>query len=296
MRARNRLRLKALLAALGTSGMALVLTLLFYDGPMHVPQVLLSAEANNHPTLQVGLAASIPVVADTPPFSLPTSSQPLAWQELSLDGDAIHLNVLQTPMQLAQTTQKSGSEAFDYAAYLFEQAAQGVKESQLAAQLSDLKLQAQLMGNALRQAGEMHYDGAPLEDMSHLRVRSAILTHLQTLNQGALVTAHYNQTGKLLTEEQGKPEAGQALQRFQTQLEQVLKDPSAQRYPQTMALLQKESNLMAQLAQNLRLRWETTQYCANQCRSSQTEVPLVTHMRIYTQQTLPENTLVSATL
>lgn len=286
MRSRVKLRCDALLTASGWMGMLLMLTFFFYDGPIRLPGLMPSALATVQPeseTLEPD-DASLPET-EAPVFNL--AHQP-EWTTVSLDQASVRLRVLKTPLKLADTTRKSGSEAFAYASYLYEQMAKEVPHHELAVALKKLSMEAQAMGQALRQASEIRFDGPPAEDMSHLQAHSAIFRHLRMLNNGALITARYNQQGDLLEMERSEAAPGLALSAYMAQVERMLQHPAAAAYPETMRIVSQESELLKQIAGKLTLRWESTLYCPGDCEG------VATFMRIYARQTLPEQTLVSA--
>lgn len=286
MRSRVKLRCDALLTASGLMGMLLMLTFFFYDGPIKAPGLMPSAMATAQPeseTIEPENTTQPNTVA--PVFNL--AHQP-EWTTVSLDQASVNLRVLKTPLKLADTTKKSGSEAFAYASYLYEQMAKEVTHHELAVALKKLSVEAQAMGQALRQASEIRFDGPPAEDMSHLQAHSAIFRNLSLLNSGALITASYNQQGKLLDVERSEAAPGLALSTYMRQVERMLQHPAAGAYPETMRIVSQESELLEQIAGKLTLRWESTLYCPGECEG------VATFMRIYARQTLPEQTLVSA--
>lgn len=286
-RSRVKLRFNALLTASGLSGFILVLTFFFYDGPIKAPAIMPTAMATED-SIKTMLTAASSTPENRPPV-FATHSQP-EWAQISLDQDLVKLKVLKAPLTLAQTTQKAGSEAFDYAAYLYSQMAQEIQDTELSTHLKRLSIEAQALGQSLRQASQIRFDGPPSNDMGHLQIRTAILDHLNVLNQGALITARYNQQGTLLNEEQGSFSAGKGFTNYLATLNQIKTHPAAQQYPETLALITQESELLGQLSKNLTLRWESTMECPHHCQD------IATFMRIYLRQGLPEQTLVSARL
>lgn len=295
MRSRKHLQAKALLFSLGSVGFALAATFFFYDGPINLPHIEASAQALE-PT------ADAETLTDTQPQ--PAAVNPLTgllpdgfkaqWTQANLDHGQIQLKMLAHPFSLSQTRHQTGSEAYQYASYLFDQMAKEMKNPELASRLQALSLQAQTMGNAVRQASDLQFSGPPTEDMTHLQVRSAILSHLSTLNPNALVTLRYNQDGKLLAEDKpkaGNMEVGQDIQALLNKTKAVLNHPSAGQYPETMQLVRQESELLKSLANHLSLRWESTLYCQHSSCDA-----IATYIRVYTQQTLPETTLAAVTV
>jgi hypothetical protein len=296
MRGRIQIHLKALAFSLSAVFGILFATFFFYDGPLEFPHIEPLAQA----TVNTLADADTQPVADDEPYS--AVSNPLAgilpsgfhaqWQQVSLDQNRIHLQLLKTPFMLSQTHHQSGSEAFQYASYLFDQMAKSVKSPQVAQELQSLSLQAQTMGNAISQADAFQFSGVPTTNMNHLQVRSSILYYLSGLNASPLVSARYNQHGKLLTQALGSPNqsGGEILSSFMNQAEAVLSHPAAKAYPQTMQLVKQESELLKKLASHLTLRWETTLDCNQSCGN------VAVYLRVYTHQTLPEQTLAAVTL
>lgn len=288
MRARIKRHCHALLTSVEFVGMALVLTFFFYDGPLRPPELISSALATDNAVKVKVFQTETKPSLEAPVFL--SEGKPLGWRHRSLDNAVIKLNTLEKPLTLAQTTEKSGVEAFEYASYLYGQMAQEIKDGELATQFKTLKLKTEAMGQAVRQASALRFDGPPGEDMAHLQVRSALLSYLGRLNDGALITARYNQKGILLEENRAKSVPGQALTSYLNSVDQLLSHPAARQYPDTMRLVSQESELLAQLAQNMTLRWENTLYCPSRCE----DVAILT--RIYARQMLPDHTLISASL
>lgn len=268
-------------------GMLLVLTFFFYDGPLRPPELISSALATDKPPQPTTNLLALPPV-ETPVFL--SKGEPLPWRQSLLDNDSIHLETLDKPLTLQQTTMASGVEAFEYAAYLYGQMAHEVKNGELAAHFKTLKGKTQALGNAIRQTSMLRFDGPPSEDMAHLRVRETLLSYLHSLNNGALITARYNQQGGLLEEHRTLPSPGRALTSYLNSVQQLLKHPAASQYPDTMRLVSAESVLLSQLSQNMTLHWESTLYCPQRCEN------MATLTRVYAQQALPSDTLVSASL
>ncbi len=288
MRSRLKLHCKALFTAAGFSGMALALTFFFYDGPLHPPEFIPSAQATDEKPL--ANAQSEQANSPTTENSLESLLKPTQWANQSLDGNTIHLRILQSPLTLAETSQQSGLEAFDYAAALYGQMARQVSNPKLSAQLATLQLKTQAMAQSIRQAGALRFEGRPTEDMAHLQVRSILANYMGQLHAGSQLTARYNHHGQLLEEKQTAAKAGHALLSYQDSLQELLQNPDTTQYPETMRLIQQESAIMAQLANHLTLRWDSVHYCPEECQ------PVSTEMRIYMQQTLPADTLASAAL
>lgn len=289
-RARAKLHFKAFLSASGLALFLLVLTFFFYDGPLHPPAMIPSAMATDDPVSQAleSLLASHP--KQEAPISPVAGLKPeLEWSQIGLDQNLVKLKVLKTPATLAETTQKTGSEAFEYAAYLYSQMAQEIKDSELSAHLKRLSVEAQALGSALRQASQIRFDGPPSEDMNHLKARLAIINRLQPLSRSPLlITARYDQQGALLNEEQGHFMAGQGLTNYLNTVQQIQSLPAANQYPETLSLISMESELLSEIAQSITLRWESTMQCPSHCDD------IATFMRIYLRQSLPEQTLITA--
>jgi hypothetical protein len=277
---------QALLSATRFMGMILVLTFFFYDGPLRPPELISSALATDSTPKPKANLLTLPPV-ETPIFL--SEGEPLPWRQSLLD-NAIHLETLDKPLKLQQTTLASGAEAFEYAAYLYGQMAHEVKNGELAAHFKTLKSKAQALGNAIRQSSMLRFDGPPSEDMAHLQVRATLLSYLHSLNKGTQITARYNQHGDLVEELRTPPAPGQALSSYLSSLQQLLNHPAASQYPDTMRLVSQESVLLSQLSQNMTLHWESTLYCPQRCENK------ATLTRIYAQQALPGDTLISASL
>jgi hypothetical protein len=297
MQSRIHLHAKALLFSSASVGFALIATFFFYDGPLQIPRFEASASAQAatddwNETVEAIEHGSPPnSKADQPLAGLLPSSFQSKWTTVTLDGGQMHLHMLSTPFRLSHTRNQAGSEAFDYASYLFEQMAKEMKSPELAARLQALSLQAQTLGHTVRSASSIQYSGPPGEDMTHLQVRSSILFHLNKLNPNALVNASYNQKGQLLEENVKQGTAiGEDLQALMEKATSVLQHPSAQRYSQTMQLVQQETELLKTLSSHLTLRWESTLYCGKTCND------VATYVRIYTRQTLPETTLAAVSI
>lgn len=288
MRSRLKQHCKALFTAAGFSGMVLALTFFFYDGPLHPPELIATAQA----TQEKPAVLSPRTVADPGEATLHLEGllKPAHWMNQALDDGAIRLRTIKTPLTLADTTQQSGLEAFEYAAALYGQMARQMPSQSVSAQLTALQLKAQAMAQAIRQAGDLRFAGPPTEDMAHLQVRTLLANHLAQIHAGSQVTARYNQHGQLLEEQQTAAKAGYALLSYQGSLQDLLRNPEAARYPETLRFIQQESAILAQLARHLTLRWDSVHYCPQECQ------PVSTEMRIYMQQTLPADTLASAAL
>lgn len=288
MRSRLKLHCKALFTAAGFSGMVLALTFFFYDGPLHPPELIATAQATDEK----------PVVAQQPKAANPQETnpgleeflKPAHWISQSIDGETIHLRVLKSPLTLADTTHHSGLEAFDYAAALYGQMARQVPHPKLSAQLAALQLKTQAMAQSIRQAGALRFEGRPTEDMAHLQVRSILANYMDHLHADSQQTTRYNHQGQLLEEKQTAARTGQALLSYQGSLKALLQNSEAAQYPETMRLIQQESAILAKLANHLTLQWDSVHYCPKECQ------PVSTEMRIYMRQTLPPDTLASAAL
>lgn len=204
------------------------------------------------------------------------------WTQANLDKGQISLKSLKQPYSIGQTTNGLGSEYFPYAAFLFEQLAIQVESPQLSDKLHRLSAQAQALGNTLREAGTLRYDGKPSKGMVHLQVRENLLAMLSELNRSGMIQVQYNDKGQLVSQKRltGQDTAGDSLSSFLSTLQAVLNDPAAKKYPQALQIVRFQSDWLAQVAQHVALRWESTQYCHKQCTQ-------VTYVRVYAQQTLP---------
>lgn len=284
-RSRVKLHYNALLTASGLAGFLMVLTFFFYDGPLRPPVLMSTAMATEDPFEESFFPSATDENAH---LSFAGLNGQAEWVQVGLDRNRVRLNVLKAPLTLAQTAQKSGSEAFDYAAYLYSQMAQEIQDSELSARLNRLSMEAQALGQSLRQASQIRFDGPPAEDMGHLQVRAAIISHLSVLNRDALLMARYNQQGVLLHQDQARFKAGEGLNHYLSTLKQIKSLPAVRQYPETLALITRESELLGQIAKNLTLRWESTMQCPSHCDD------MATFMSIYLHQSLPDETLVSA--
>lgn len=288
MQGRFKLHMKALQFSATAAACGLLMAFFFFDGPVRAPRLLASAEAT-----ETELIASSQTQnkvdsqnSNARNIALPHGFQP-EWKHVRLDGQ-LPMQTLARKFTLSQTEARAGSEYYDYAAYLFEQMADKIPEKELAGRLQTLSLQAQTLGNTLRQATSLQYDGPPLKDMSHLQVRSSILFYLNDLNPTALVTANYNQHGKLISQERPeKRQTGEALHDFLQNAQAVLSNPAAAKYPEAMHLVQQERDLLEKLSKHLTLRWESTQYCQKSCDG------MATRIRVYVQQTLPDREILA---
>lgn len=288
MQGRFKLQMKALLISAVAAACGFMMVFFFYDGPVRTPRFLASAEATETEFFTTSQTQNTvdSNKLNARNIALPLGFQP-EWTHTRLD-NLLPVQTLSRKFTLAQTQDRTGSEYYDYAAYLFEQMADTMPEKDLAGRLQTLSLQAQTLGNALRQAAAMQYDGPPLEDMSHLQVRSSILFYLNDLNPAALVTVRYDQHGKLIGQERTRAaHSGEALGNFLKNADAVLSDPAAAKYPEAMHLVQQERDLLEKLSKHLTLRWESTQYCKQSCDG------MTTHIRVYVQQTLPDREILA---
>jgi hypothetical protein len=294
MRRRLEAHLKALLFSMTIVSATLIIAFFFYDAPVSTSQMEAAAQAIEPIAISYEPPGNSAMQTKHPPLEnlLPARFKN-HWQQVALDNHQVHLKMLDKPLLLSQTTHQTGSEAFDYASFLFEQISEEIHNADLAQQLQSLSLRAQTMGHAIRQASNFRYDGPPSEDMEHLQIRSNILFYLKGLNPNTLITAQYNQNGKLMSEHQSKINTnavGEDLRIFLNKANRILEHPLAKQYPQTMRLIRQESDMLKSLAQHLTLRWESTLYCERSCENT-----VATYIRVYTRQTLPTKTLASVT-
>lgn len=291
MRGRLQIHFKALTFSLSAAGLLLAATFFFYDGPLEFGGLEPSAQATEADSSAALVSGKPEAPVNALAGILPAGFQ-AEWQQVSLDQNQVHLQILKSPFLLSQTHHRVGSEAFQYASYLFQQMAKGVDSREVANELQSLSLQAQTMGNAVSQADAFQFSGAPTSNMNHLQVRSSILYYLSGLNPSPLVNAQYNQHGQLLTQDLGQPSAdgGATMKAFLNRVNAVLSHPDAKAYPQTMKLLKQESELLSNLANHLTLRWESTRDCQKDCGN------VTTYLRVYAHQTLPEQTLAAVPL
>ena len=296
MRSRLQIHFKALTFSLSAVGALLFLAFFFYDGPLDLPLAEPTAQATvPNPLLAILRIEAKPEPAANPLSGILPVGYQAKWQQVSLDQDQVHLNVLKSPLLLSQTHHRTGSEAFQYASYLFDQMSKNVSSPAMSGDLQALSLQAQTMGNAVSQADAFQFSGPPTSNMNHLQVRSSILYYLSGLNPSPLVNVQYNQDGKVLAQDPGQatavgPDRGEAINAFMERVDAVLSQPGAKAYPQTMQLVKQESALLKNLANHMTLRWESTLDCPKDCGN------VAVYLRVYAHQTLPEQTLAAVTI
>lgn len=263
-----------------------LLTFFFYDGPSGPRLSDLEATAQAFASEpELALTTPIPTPKNAADSFLPRGYQ-AEWIPVILD-KRVAITVLDKPFQLSQTENRVGGEYYDYTAYLYEQLAEQLPDSTLSHQLKNLSLQAQTMGHALREASSREYSGAPTQDMTHLKVRSAILFQLNRLNQNALVTVRYDQNGHVLDSSPARDaQPGDLLSAFMDNSNAILSSPNAKHYPQTMQLVRQHRDLLQKLSTHLTLRWESTVYCSGRACGN-----APTRLDIYTRQTLSEKTI-----
>lgn len=186
------------------------------------------------------------------------------WESRTLDKGRITIQQLTHPFLLSQTQNHLGREYFDTAAQLFEQLKRQIPETSLAQKLEQLKIQAQVLGNTIEMASNWNYDGPPTSDFEHLQVRASILATLRPLHEGVILDRQVNQHGALLNISllNPHPKAGSDLQAFLQTEQSLLNDKASRKYPQTIQLVQKQGQLLQALANNTRLHWGSTLYCA----------------------------------
>ena len=282
------------------SGLAFI-AFFFYDGPLALPWQEVSAEAEV-PTINVLLEESPSMASVGQPLHqlaepksgvIPAGFQ-AEWRQVSLDNDQVRLQMLRKPFHLAQTSQQLGGESFEYASYVFEQMAQSIHNPKIANELQALSLQAQAMGNQISHASSFRFAGPPNVSMEHLQVRSSILYYLKPLNRNTLSQAPDSQfmdnlpskAGTLKTAELSSEDqrSGEMLQQFTSQVEHLLRQPDAQKYPQTLQLVSQESNLLKNVAEHLSLRWESTRH------GQQANHNIAVYLKVYPVQSLPAQT------
>lgn len=287
MRLKNQRYLKTL--TLSASLLMALWAMLFFfcDDPLQSPSIEAEALASEtEPTWESMSAPEVEAQPERPALPGANPAQ-IQWGNVLLDREQVHLTVLQKPLQLAGTKRRMGSEAFDYAAYVFDQIAHEVQNTRLSSQFKRLGMEARILGHALRSAGEIRFDGKPGEEMKHLMTRNALLSQVIRLNASPLVTVDYDNTGRLLTEEKTSARPGETMETFLSDIQSVLKSDTSRHYPETMKLVREEGETLSKLAQHLTLRWEST------LNHSQN---VVSHMRIYAHQTLPPESIVTASL
>lgn len=258
----------------------------------HVPTTADEAIALTEPT---AFAADSPhnmpnpTQLDTAAVWLPSGYQP-QWKSRSLD--SMSIQVLAQPFRLSETYNRVGSEYYTYTSFLLDQVASHLPEETLKTQLQNLSTQADSMGNKIRQASDLRYEGAPSGEMAHLQTRANIQFYLQGLNPHPLIQTAYNENGQKLSEVGPAPsdQAGETVSEFKKTLQAILQNPESKRYPQTMQFIQQHAEQLSQLASHMTLRWESRFYCGPQ-RQADCGHGVATAIRIYTEQTLPESKL-----
>ncbi len=294
LRGRFLLHRKTLATSLGLLGVGLLGTFIFYDGPF---PTLPSFEASAQATETTETPISLPQAYQFNPSALSLPSGFTAqWKKISLDRGQMALNILDKPFQLKQTHNGLGSEYYDYAALLFEQMGAGIQDPQLAQRFQELSLQAQTLGNSLRQAGDLAYDSPDTHGMKHLQVRANIQFHLSGIKPNAMRSLQYDQNGRLLKEEAStNQQTGENLTAFLATAQSILEDPAAKQYPETLQVLKKQRDLLENLSEHISLRWESTLYCRDACGNGDNNNAVTTRTRIYIRQTLPEQ-MITATI
>jgi hypothetical protein len=213
---------------------------------------------------------------------LPAGFHPV-WLEQSLDQGKIHLKVLKQPYAIGQTEGGLGREYFSYAALTFNQIADQVKSPVLADRLRILSTQASGIGNALREASLLGYNGPPTSGMDHLRARENLLALVKSFGGGNTLTVAYNEKGQVLERKQASMAAsGESLKAFLDNSRDILTSPDANQYPETLQVVRLQSQWLEKVATNVTLRWDSIRYCPDSCTG------LATHVRVYAQQRLSQ--------
>jgi hypothetical protein len=277
-RRRNQRRWKALFFSFVA---ACIVAFVFDEGSghrIHVNPLAIGGDSSEAAIEQV----SQPVV-DAQNQAFPAGFKP-QWTEAVLDG-RIKLQLLKQPYPLGQTERGLGSEYFAYAASIFEQMAKQMDSVAIAKQLRVLSTQAEALGNTLKEASRLGYDGPPNPGMAHLKVREDLLSLLQGINRGNLITVSYNQDGKIIESRRSAPDSamGDSLKAFLENSRAIAQSDVAKRYPESVRLLQAQTQWLEQIAKNVTLRWENVLYCPDECTGHSTRI------RLYLQQTLPNH-------
>jgi hypothetical protein len=283
MRRRQRIRRK-IQAFFVSVSVACGVIFVFDDGPLpNKPFVPLMQANGTMKDLWQQTSQAIQPIADVANPALPTGFRP-TWEKRLLDHGRIHLTLLKQPYAIGQTEHGLGREYFAYAASLFNQMAGQVHSPALAEQLKILSAQAAGIGNTMREAGQLSYDGPPTPSMAHLKTRENLLTLVQSFSPGNMITVAYNGKGQKLGQAQSSTgrQAGESLKSFLENSRAILVNPGARQYPETLQLVQYQSQWLERVATNVTLRWDSTRYCSEHCTG------FATRVRVYAQQQLPQ--------
>jgi hypothetical protein len=229
---------------------------------------------------------------------LPPKDLSRHWQQVSFDNGKILLQLTEDIRNPSEPAHRLGSKYFRYAGYLFHQLAGQIHEQQLTEQLTLLGNQAESLGFLVFQSGLRRFDGPPAEDMTHLKIQNAILSHLSQLNSQAIHVQDFNSAGvpfrslqlkNSQTKDQETAQAGDALKAFLATAKAIENNPAFYSLPESKKLVASQVNLLKQLALHLELRWESTFDC--QTREINACQGVVKNMKIYAVQTLPMQTI-----
>src|SRR5688500_7100566 len=119
MKRRSSLQAQALFFSLATVCSGFLMAHFFYTGPANLAPLEATAQATEaiaQPIAEVITAKTL----NPQDVHLPAGFHP-QWEARSLDHGAVNLQVLSRPFLISQTQNGLGSEAFDYAAFIFEQ-------------------------------------------------------------------------------------------------------------------------------------------------------------------------------
>jgi hypothetical protein len=260
--------------------MACGIIFVFDDGPEHGKTFQSLAQAGN---TVADLWSQNSVELEAPAgTALPNGFQAV-WREQSLDQGKIHLKVLKHPYAIGQTEGGLGREYFGYAALTFNQIADQVTSPALADKLRTLSTQASGLGNALKEASLLGYDGPPTVGIDHLQARENLLALVKSFGAGNTLTVAYNEKGQVLERKQASTNvSGESLKAFLDNSRDILTGPGANQYPETLQLVRLQSQWLEKVATNVTLRWDSIRYCPDACTG------LATHVRVYAQQRLPQ--------
>lgn len=197
--------------------------------------------------------------------------------------DAGRLSV-QVPARLyisSQSSLTSSSQAFSYAGHLFEQLTHHFKAPDTRQQFQTVAFQAHAMARQINRMSEMRFQGPPVSDYHHLNIRSAILSDLVGLNQGASLIREFDSRGKLLSRNQTSAKWGAQIRQLSQEIDGLIHHPSLAQYPETQALLLHERELLRNIAAHLLLVSDGVYYTAPNHQA------IVGNLKIRVEQTLP---------
>lgn len=271
-------------AFLGSFCVASGLVFLFEDNLAYRPHLTPLAQAGST-VAEIFEETAQPLkrhtLQETMNASVPSGFQ-ASWKEQNLDGGQIRLKLLKTPFAMGQTEYGLGGEYFAYAAGLFHQIADQVQSPALGDNLRMLTTQAQGLGNTVREAGSLRFEGKPSPDLKHLQVRENLRVLAQSLGGASMLTATYDEKGRLLEQKQLLlATSGESLEAFLEKSRAILQSKEARQYPETMRVIRSQSEWLERVAKSVAVRWDDTRYCPGACTAHSV------HLKVYAQQQLP---------